>query len=181
MVIHPVVTQVNGIVSVQLTVVWTGASTDATDMQRIQAYGDPKVNLGGLFTDPASPSFQFVFPASELWAGITTQMPSYTARFMAYQPVQGAGSCGCSGSSGQAPYNTTIWTGSGYGCQSVMITTGSNATTPPGQGPLDSIVSDPIHAATVWASVMDTRIAAAMAVLRAYNPPQLVSLPDATI
>lgn len=49
------------------------------------------------------------------------------------------------------------------------------------QGALDCVTSDPILAATAWVSVMDTRIAAALATLRAKTPPQLTTLPDATV
>lgn len=49
------------------------------------------------------------------------------------------------------------------------------------QGTLDCVTSDPITAATAWVTVMDTRIVAAMAALRAKTPPQLTTLPDATV
>jgi hypothetical protein len=85
--IHPVVVQQNGIVSVTMQATFIGDSTDITDKQRIQAYGDPLINLGGLFTDPGTPSFSFTFPARELFVGLTTQMSSFTARFMVALPV----------------------------------------------------------------------------------------------
>ena len=53
--------------------------------------------------------------------------------------------------------------------------------TPYVQGPLDCVTSDPVLAATAWASVMDTRITAALATLRALTPAQLSTLPDATV
>jgi hypothetical protein len=49
------------------------------------------------------------------------------------------------------------------------------------QGALECVTSDPILAATAWVSVMDTRISAAMATLRAKTPSQLTTLPDATV
>lgn len=85
--IHPVVVQQAGIVSVSMQATFVGDSTDSTDKQRIVAYGDPLVNLGGLFTDPANTPFSFTFPASQLYVGLTTQMASYTARFMTTLPV----------------------------------------------------------------------------------------------
>ena len=54
--IHPTVQHLNGIVTVALQASFVGDSTDATDKQRIAAYSDPLVNLGGLFTSPSLPS-----------------------------------------------------------------------------------------------------------------------------
>lgn len=65
---------------------YTGDSTDATDKQRIAAYGDPKVNLGGNYVDPALTSFTFNMMASEYWKGITSEMGLCTARFMTQLP-----------------------------------------------------------------------------------------------
>ncbi len=49
------------------------------------------------------------------------------------------------------------------------------------QGPLDSIVSDPVRAASVWSIVVADRITQAMTTLRAKTPAQLATLPDSTI
>jgi hypothetical protein len=144
--IHPVVVQQNGIVSVTMQATFIGDVTDITDKQRIQAYGDPLVNLGGLFTDPANTSFSFTFPASQLFAGLTTQMSSFTARFMVNLPVA---------------------TQPGW--------------PPPAQGPLDCVTIEPVEAATVWASAIETQALAAMTILRALTPAQLISLPDSTV
>ena len=84
--IHPVVIQQNGIVSVTMQALFVGGANDATGQQRIEAYGDPVVQLGGQFTDPGNPSFSFPSPAAELYAGLTTQLASHTARFMTALP-----------------------------------------------------------------------------------------------
>lgn len=85
--LHPTITELSGIISVQVTAQFTGASTDANDRQRILAYGDPKINVAGLFTDPNNTAFSFSFPVSELYAGITTALPGYIARFMIAEPI----------------------------------------------------------------------------------------------
>lgn len=144
MLIHPVVQQLNSIVNVTLQASFPGDPTDPTDKQRIAAYGDPKVNMGGLFTDPSS-SFTFSMLASEYWKGITTELASCPAKFMTQLPV---------------------------------AVTGQPA---PKQGPLDCITSDPVQAATVWASQMQLICSSAMQTLRLKTPPQLTSLPDATV
>ena len=84
--IHPVLTQQNGIVSVQLQAEFVGEPTDANDKALIQAFGDPKVNLAGQFTDPNDQTFVFTFPTSELYAGVTTALATFTARFMTALP-----------------------------------------------------------------------------------------------
>ena len=86
MLIHPLVQQLNSVVSVTMQASYTGDATDATDKQRIAAYGDPKINLGGSFTDPAIPAFTFNMLAGEYWKGITTEMGLHTARFMTQLP-----------------------------------------------------------------------------------------------
>ena len=86
MLIHPVVTQLNSVVSVTLQASFNGAGTDVTDKQRISAYGDPKVNMGGAYVDPMSP-FTFNMMAAEYWKGITTEMSLNTANFMTQLPV----------------------------------------------------------------------------------------------
>jgi hypothetical protein len=54
--IHPVVQHLNGTVTVALQASFVGDITDTTDRMRIAAYGDPLVNLGGLFISPALPA-----------------------------------------------------------------------------------------------------------------------------
>lgn len=84
---HPEVTHLDGVVSVKLTASFDGAPTDIDDQARIQAYGDPRVNMGGTFSDPADPTFQFVTGAPEVWAKITSEMPGRVAKFMKNLPV----------------------------------------------------------------------------------------------
>jgi len=84
--LHPQVTQANGIISVKLIASFVGDPTDATDTQNIAAFGDPQVNLAGTFADPNNPAFTFLFPATDIFVGITTQMSSKTARFMLALP-----------------------------------------------------------------------------------------------
>jgi hypothetical protein len=84
--IHAVVGQSNGVISVTLQALFVGDPTDASDKQKIAAFGDPVVNIAGNFADPQNPSFTFQFPLTEMWVGITTQMSSQTARFMEALP-----------------------------------------------------------------------------------------------
>jgi hypothetical protein len=84
--VKAIVAQANGIVSVTLQALFVGDPTDASDKAKIAAFGDPQVNIAGNFTDPNNPSFTFAFPLTELWVGVTTQMSSYTARFMEALP-----------------------------------------------------------------------------------------------
>ncbi len=88
--IHPVITQQNGIISVQLQASFIGGPNDATDQQKILQLGDPEVNIAGTFTDPndSSPTpFTFQMPTTELLVGITTQLQNYTAQFMTSLPA----------------------------------------------------------------------------------------------
>jgi hypothetical protein len=158
--VHPAIVHQNGIVSVTMSATFVGDSTDVTDQQRIQAYGDPQIDLGGLFTNPALGStFSFVFPAAELYAGLTTQMSGYTARFMTSLPLNPPQPQTVF--SGYSPYRPTPFT--------------------PQQGPLDCVTVDPIQAATVWANAIEERATAAMTTLRAKTPAQLTTLPDETV
>lgn len=84
--INAVVSQSNGIISVTLQALFVGDQTDASDKAKIAAFGDPVINIAGNFADPNNPSFTFQFPTTELWVGVTTQMSSYTARFMEALP-----------------------------------------------------------------------------------------------
>jgi hypothetical protein len=86
--LHPQVSQANGIIKVQLTVAFVGDPTDAEDVANIAAFGDPTVNLAGTFADPLNPAFTFLFPATDIFVGITTQMSSKPARFMLALPRQ---------------------------------------------------------------------------------------------
>jgi hypothetical protein len=84
--LNAVVSQSNGIISVTIQALFVGDQTDATDKAKIAAFGDPQVNIAGTFADPSNPSFTFQFPTTELYVGITTQLSSYTARFMEALP-----------------------------------------------------------------------------------------------
>src|SRR5271157_1202583 len=84
--INAIVSQANGIISVTLQALFVGSPTDASDKAKIGAFGDPVVNIAGNFADPSNPSFTFQFPLTELYVGITTQLSSYTARFMEALP-----------------------------------------------------------------------------------------------
>src|SRR5271168_2152420 len=80
--LNAVVSQSNGIISVTIQALFVGDQTDATDKAKIAAFGDPVVQIAGNFSDPNNPTFTFQFPTTELWVGITTQLSSYTARFI---------------------------------------------------------------------------------------------------
>jgi hypothetical protein len=80
--ITPVVTQANGIISIQIQALFVGDMTDQSDKALIAAFGDPEVNIAGTFTDPSNPSFTFQFPTTQNYVGITTQLSSQVARFM---------------------------------------------------------------------------------------------------
>lgn len=82
----PIVTQANGVISVVIQATFVGDQTDASDKAKIAAFGDPVVQIAGNFTDPNNPAFTFAFPTTELWLGVTTQLSSYTARFMEALP-----------------------------------------------------------------------------------------------
>jgi hypothetical protein len=84
--VKAIVSQSNGVISVTLQALFVGDPTDQSDKAKIAAFGDPVVNIAGSFVDPSNPSFTFAFPTTELWVGVTTQMSSYTARFMEALP-----------------------------------------------------------------------------------------------
>ena len=84
--VHAIVTQANGIISIQLQCLFVGDPTDTSDKQKIAAFGDPQINIAGNFNDPNNPSFTFAFPLTEQWVGITTQLSSFIVRFMEALP-----------------------------------------------------------------------------------------------
>jgi hypothetical protein len=86
--IHAVIGQSNGVISVTLQALFVGDPTDSSDKAKIAAFGDPLVNIAGTFNDPQNPSFTFQFPTTEQFVGVTTQMSSFTARFMEALPSQ---------------------------------------------------------------------------------------------
>lgn len=86
--IHTIVTQQNGIITVALSALFTAQAgdpeytSDQTDQQKIQAFGDPLVNVAGTFTDPNDTTFSFGTPATEKYVGVTTKMLVTPLRFM---------------------------------------------------------------------------------------------------
>ena len=158
--VHPQVEQHNGVVSVTMSAFFIGDAADASDQLRIQAYGDPSINMVGLFTDPNDATFEFTFAAPTLYVGITTQMQNYTARFMAAP----AGPDVC-----YLPPGAVV---SGPGWAPYRPRAGAS---------LDCVVADPVRAGTLWATAIEARVNTAMAALRSETPVQLTSLPDATV
>jgi len=69
MLLTPIVTQANGIISVVIQATFVGGQTDASDKQKIAAFGDPVVQIAGNFVDPNNPSFTFQFPLTQLLQG----------------------------------------------------------------------------------------------------------------
>lgn len=155
-----------GIVSVVMQAEFVGDATDVTDQQRIAAYGDPKVNIAGTFTDPTDSTFQFTFPISEFYTGVTTDMMNHTVRFMTSLPVRQP-----SAQSWNPFAPTSQWNGAATNPQASCN----------GQGPLDCLVTDAVRAATIWAAAIDSRVQTLMTALRAKTPAQLTSLPDSTV
>lgn len=160
--IHPVVTQANGIISMSIEAQFIGDSTDASDKALIQAYGDPKINLAGTFTDSAA-SLVFAFPATELYVGLTTQMQNYTARFMLSLPPQSPYPPNGPFPPGNCPPNFYWQWNQPQGNRQ------------PGLGPLDCITTNPTTAVTFWFNtIVTSRIVPVMTALRAmtvYTPP----------
>lgn len=91
MIVHPVVTHQNSIVSLQMTAKFTGDVTDADDQKRIAAYGDPLINMGGTFVDPLDPTFTFNTASSDYYVKMTTEMSSKAIRFFKALPQTAQG------------------------------------------------------------------------------------------
>jgi hypothetical protein len=157
--VSSVLSQKNGIISVQMIASFVGDSTDASDQARIAAFGDPLVDLAGLFTDPNNNTFSFTFPVSQLFVGITTQMQNFPARFMVQLPV--------------VPFPGELF-------NPFALTQSWNPFAPGierndhlphlRQGNLDSVNTNPSEAASVWVTQIEARITAAMTTLRALTP-----------
>ncbi len=148
--IKPVISQANGVISVQMQALFVGDPTDATDKALIAAFGDPLISLvgTGTFTVPLSISppvspFIFVFPITEYFVGITTQMSSKRTRFMLALPTQGGITPPYTGSSLYNPNQHALR-----------------------QGELDCITTNPSFAAQSWVTAMINEITAAMTALR---------------
>jgi hypothetical protein len=84
--IHPSINHISGVVTVTLQAQFIGDTTDAADSVKIKAYGDPKVNLGGDFTDGADPTFTFSLGSSAVFVGITQEMHNNAVQFMVALP-----------------------------------------------------------------------------------------------
>lgn len=82
----PQVTHLEGIVTVAMDLRFVGNALDSDDQARIQAYGDPLVNLAGTFTDPTDPNFFFTTAAGEHWVKLTQEMRGFPGRFMVIVP-----------------------------------------------------------------------------------------------
>jgi hypothetical protein len=94
MLVHTVIGQNSGIISVVIQAIFNSqpsAQQDSIDKAKIGAFGDPKVNIAGNFTDPNNNQFVFQFPTTELYVGITTELSSQTARFYTALPNAPAG------------------------------------------------------------------------------------------
>jgi len=94
-------------------------------------------------------SFQFNFPASDLYVGVTTQMQGYTARFMTQLPPAPRGI-----PEEHWEYEHRHHPHHGHHTH----------------GSLDCVTSDPQHAATFWIATIESRISILFAILRAKSP-----------
>jgi hypothetical protein len=164
--IHPVVSMLNGVISIQLEALFLGdevsppdTTQDEMDQQYILAYGDPKVNLAGLFTDNSTiPAFQFKFGTPQMMAGITTQMAEVTARFYTVVP----------------PVPLHEFPAHDWHRKHPLSSPEEN---PPAVRPMDCITADSERAAGVWVTAIQSACAAAMTQLRGMPAP-LETLPD---
>ena len=84
--IHPTINHIGGAVTVSLQAQFVGDATDTGDATKIKAYGDPKVDLGGSFTDPGDGTFAFSLGAASLMVGITQEMHNSTVQFLVALP-----------------------------------------------------------------------------------------------
>ncbi len=100
--IHPVVQHLGGTVTVTLQASFVGDSTDTTDKQRIGAYGDPFVNLGGLFVSPALPAIGTIALTGVPNPGETFAIDTQTFTWIATGAIGATGSTGATGATGAA-------------------------------------------------------------------------------
>jgi hypothetical protein len=135
---------------------------DAIDQAYILAYGDPKVNLGGSFTDNSTiPAFTFKFSTPQEMVGITTQMQQVTARFYTVIP----------------PVPLHEFPENDWHIHHPLSSPEEN---PPAVRPMDCITNDPERAAGVWVVAIQAQCSAKMTQLRE-QPSPLVTLPDQDI
>jgi hypothetical protein len=158
------ITQSNGIIIVQMQALFVGDPTDASDKQKISAFGDPLVNMAGrVLADPNNPGFSFGFQTNDLMVGITTQMQNNRARFLTQLPLQKP-----SYPNGQPP---TWFAHDRDECRPL-----------PQLQPLDCVIANDAaqnEAVTAWIAIMVSRIQAAMAILR--NQVILPNIPYTTV
>src|SRR5208337_1428567 len=152
MLVKNIVTPSNGVILVQLQALFVGDPTDASDKQKIAAFGDPLVNLAGrTLVDPNNPSFNFGFQTDQLNVGITTQMLNYTARFLTGLPPTPPPPQGCAPNPAWFPCDHPEERG-----KSLLQ-------------PLDCVVATEAaqnEAAQAWVNIMVSRIQASMSILR---------------
>ena len=89
--IHPLVNHINGIITLQFSIQMVGDLTDADDRARMSAYGEPLINLGGVFSNGALPSpIKLSTGSPEVWASLVSELPTRKVRIFSVTP-QGAG------------------------------------------------------------------------------------------
>jgi hypothetical protein len=166
MLVKNTITPSNGVIIVQMQALFVGDPTDASDKQKIAAFGDPLVNMAGrTLVDPNNPSFTFGFQTDQLNVGITTQMQNYTARFLTgLPPVPPPPQGGCEPNPTWFPCDRDIPQG-----KSTLR-------------PLDCIVANEAaqnEAAQAWVNIMVSRISASMAILR--SQVIVPTIPNSTV
>jgi hypothetical protein len=144
---------------------FVGDPTDASDKQKIAAFGDPLVNMAGrVLADPNNPGFSFGFQTNDLMVGITTQLQNNRARFLTQLPPQKP-------LYSQHGQPSTWYAHDRENCQPL-----------PQLLPLDCVALNDAaqnEAVTSWVTIMVTRIQAAMQILR--NQVILPNIPYTTV
>lgn len=162
------VTQVNGVIQVVLSATFVGDPTDASDKQKIAAFGDPIVNLTGrLLTDPNNPGFTFGFQSDQVNVGLTTQMQNYVVRFLTGLPPVPP----------PPPGQPVVPSWFEHNRHREHHEAGISRL-----GPTDCVVANEAaqnEAATAWVNIMVARITAAMTLLR--SGVVLPSIPPSTV
>jgi hypothetical protein len=129
------------------TVTTNGGTTLATGGSGVAAAvtADPISFAGGAAS--YTQAFEFNFPASDLYVGVTTQMQGYTARFMTQLPPAPRGIP-------EEHWEHDHRSHHGYRTH----------------GSLDCVTSSPQQAATFWIATIESRITTLFAILRAKSP-----------
>jgi hypothetical protein len=128
------------------TVTTNGGTTLASGGSGVAAAVQSSVSFAGGAASYVQ-AFQFEFPASDLYVGVTTQMQGYTARFMTQLPPAPRGIP-------EEHWEHDHRHHHGYRTH----------------GSLDCVTSDPQHAATFWIATIESRISTLFAILRARSP-----------